>query len=73
MATNTARADEGLPAAAQSSKPDLEHALDVRIDVKGAYIVEEEEHNGGTPNKELGDYLEEYQIDSQDIRLWDNS
>jgi hypothetical protein len=71
MATSV-NADEGLPAAAPSSKPDLEHALDVRIDVKGAYIVEGEDHNG-TPNNELGEYLEEYQveyqIDSQDIRL----
>jgi hypothetical protein len=63
----SASAEEGLPATTQQIKPDLEHALDVRIDVKGAYIVEGQAN--GTPNKELGEYLEEYQQDSRDIRL----
>jgi type II pantothenate kinase len=47
----------------------LQHALDVRIDVKGAYIVDStEEDNNQTPSEEF-DTLEDIQHDSKDIRL----
>jgi len=64
---------EPLPAGhqdAHSAKPaSLQHALDVRIDVKGAYIVDTaEENNSGTPEEEF-DTLEDIQHDSKDIRL----
>jgi hypothetical protein len=64
---------EGLPAATSLSKTKsappntaLQNALDVRIDVKGAYIVDEEPSDDGEEEWEME---EDYQHDTNDIRL----
>jgi hypothetical protein len=65
----TAAAAAATPPDALSTKPtDLHHALDVRIDVKGAYIVDSVEAGTETPVEEIED-LEDLQHDSKDIRL----
>jgi hypothetical protein len=57
-----------LPDAFNAKPANLHHALDVRIDVKGAYIVDSVEAGSQTPGEEIED-LEDLQHDSKDIRL----
>jgi hypothetical protein len=69
---------EGLPAAStnnvdltktkSASNSTLQSALDVRIDVKGAYIVDDDDRGDEDVEVEWEDE-EDYQHDSSDIRL----
>ena len=74
--SNPTASAEGLPAASSTAgglaktvtnSTALQNALDVRIDVKGAYIVDEE--NPNEEEEEEWKDEEDYQHDSSDIRL----